>query len=322
MSASNFARLNPKNCVTRGGASVSRLTTVTGLASTVGRSLARIPISFRRLGSFRRVADDGASGVGIRPASDHRPVIGRESLPQRDRQDDEKQSGRKRQQPAQPDRLSAVRQAEQECLILVRAWVGVRGGYGGRDTSRLADRLGIAAVNERVHAFLGGGRNESRLTQNQRQDLVGGGDLGEVNVGFETGFLDLGDLLRGQCIVEVLGNDVGLESVGSGAGRCGQATAARYLLDAGNQLLGGIAFGNLLADPLRLGRIEHVIEIGEQGSQGQTHGSLLRHGARSMPLPVIVARDGGFRTRFSVQGVGGPSRSISSACCGPSRRMR
>jgi hypothetical protein len=130
-------------------------------------------------------------------------------------------------------------------------------------------------VDQGIHALPGRGRHQGRLPEHQREDLVGGRDLGQVDVGLQAGLLDLGDLLGRQGVVEVVGDGVGLEGVGAGGRRRGQAAAARHLLDAGDQFLGGVALGDLLADELGLGRVEHVVEVGEQGSQGQAHGGLL-----------------------------------------------
>jgi hypothetical protein len=52
----------------------------------------------------------------------------------------------------------------------------------------------------------------------------------------------------------------------------GSSAAARHRLDALDEFTGLLAFGDLLANELGLGRLQGVIEIGKQGSQGQAEG--------------------------------------------------
>ena len=96
-----------------------------------------------------------------------------------------------------------------------------------------------------------------------------GGDLREMDVGLQAGLFEFGNEVAGQFIVEVFGDGVGVE-LGAGAvgGRRGEAPAARDLLDAGDQFLGGVAFRDLLADLLDFVRFQGVVEISQQGSQG------------------------------------------------------
>ena len=170
--------------------------------------------------------------------------------PDDDGEDAEEDAGGQRQQPAH-GRLTAVeRQAHEERFVVLGVGVGLRGrgavgGGRGRDGAGAA---GLAAVNQGVHALPGRRRHEGRLAEDEGEDLVGGGDLGEVDVGLQARLLDLGDLFGRQRVVEVVGDGVGLEGVGAGGGRRGQAAAPRHLLDAGDQLLGRVALGDLLAD--------------------------------------------------------------------------
>src|SRR5262249_48319735 len=69
------------------------------------------------------------------------------------------------------------------------------------------------------------------------------------------------------------GGGVGDAPAGRAVGRRGRPAAAGDLLDAGDQLLGGVALGHLLADLLDLAGLERVVEVGEEGPQGQAHGN-------------------------------------------------
>ena len=96
----------------------------------------------------------------------------------------------------------------------------------------------------------------------------------EVHIRRQACFLYLGELVRRQNVVQILGNNVGIQFPAQAAGgRRGETPAARDLLDAGNQFLGSVALRHLLPDQPRLGRFERVIQISQQGPQGQTHRS-------------------------------------------------
>ena len=134
---------------------------------------------------------------------------------------------------------------------------------------RLAVGDGLAALDQAVHALAGRRRHQGRFAEDQREDLVTGGDLREMDVGLQTGLFEFGDEVAGQLVVEVFGDGVGVE-LGAGAvgGRRGEAAAARDLLDAGDQFLGGVALRDLLADLLDFVRFQRVVEISQQGPQG------------------------------------------------------
>jgi hypothetical protein len=91
---------------------------------------------------------------------------------------------------------------------------------------------------------------------------MAGGNLGEMDVGLQAELFQFGDLFRRQLAVEIGGDDVGVEAfTGSAVGRRRQAAAAGDLLDTGDQLLGGVALGHLLPDPLDLRRLQLVVEV-------------------------------------------------------------
>src|SRR5206468_53908 len=107
---------------------------------------------------------------------------------------------------------------------VVAVAVAVAGAGGAGLDGGLAEGDGFAALDEAVHAFAGGRRHQGRLAEDEGEDLVAGGDLGEVNVGLQADLLDLGDLFAAQFVVEVFGDEVGVElGAGPGEGRRGQA---------------------------------------------------------------------------------------------------
>ena len=103
-------------------------------------------------------------------------------------------------------------------------------------------------MHQSVHAILGGGRNQGRLAQNEGEDLMARGDLGQMDIRFQADLLQLGDLIGRQLVVEVVRDHVGIERVGSGGGRRRDTATAGDLLDAGDQLLRRVALGDFLAD--------------------------------------------------------------------------
>src|SRR5262249_26249814 len=112
---------------------------------------------------------------------------------------------------------------------------------------------------------------QGRLTQNECEDLVTGGNLGKVDVGFQRQLLQFRQFVGGQFVVEVFRDAVGIQPAWPGRRRCSQSPAARDGLDAGNEFLGSIALGNLHADFLDFAGLEGVVQVGEQGSQSKAH---------------------------------------------------
>src|SRR5439155_22882562 len=91
------------------------------------------------------------------------------------------------------------------------------------------DRRPVGVVRLRrldrlVHALVRRRRHQRRFAQDQREDLVAGGDLGEVHVGGQRQLFHFGELVGRQFVVEVLGDGVGID-LGAGAtrGRRGDA---------------------------------------------------------------------------------------------------
>src|SRR5262249_10312466 len=187
------------------------------VAGAAGLVLVRVLVAVSRL------VDIGDPGGGR---------LVRQRLPHGDAEGGEQQHGGHGQEPAHP-RLAAQGGQPEEVVVGVGAGVGGLGGGG------LARAVGLPALDEGVHALPGGGRHRGGFAQDEGEDLVAGGDLGEVDVGLQADLLDLAHLLGVELAVEVLGDVVGVEAVGPGGGRGGQPPAAGDLLDAGDQLLGG-----------------------------------------------------------------------------------
>ena len=94
----------------------------------------------------------------------------------------------------------------------------------------------FAARDERVHAPLGRGWHQGRLTLNHRQDLMARRDFGEVDVVLQADFLDFGLLVGRQNAVDKVGHVVGIEpGVRAVCRRRRQSPAPNDFLDARDQ---------------------------------------------------------------------------------------
>lgn len=195
------------------------------------------------------------------PAGHRRPggPARRHHLIDRQGQGRQQQHPGRRQHPAHPGRGPC-----QRFSVASRGRVGV------------AHHLGLSigdcfpAVYQAVHALAALGGYHRRLTEQQGEDLVTRGNFGKMNIRFVRQLLQLHHLLGVQLVFEVLGHVVGVDSARAGGRRYGQAAAVRHLLDAGDQFLGGVTLGHLLAKLLDLRRRQGVVEVGQQGPQGQS----------------------------------------------------
>ncbi len=192
-------------------------------------------------------------GFGV---GDDDPVR-RHRLPYRDDQGTDQQDRRQRQGPDHP--AARRRQSPKKGIgvVVLAVVAGAGAGVG------LAEGNGFAAPNQAVHAFARRGRHEGRFAEDEREDLMTRSDFGEVDVGFEASFFEFGDLLRGQFVFEILGDGVGVKLIaGAAGGRRGEAAAASDLFDASHQFLGGVAFGDFLAEFLDFVRFQGVVQVG------------------------------------------------------------
>ncbi len=102
---------------------------------------------------------------------------------------------------------------------MTRASIG-RSGESGKDRRprvvslprRCRRRRLVRARGHFIHPVAEIRINFRRLHLHQRQDLMARSHLGQMNVGFETDFLEIGDPLAGQRVVEVFGNRIRIEA--------------------------------------------------------------------------------------------------------------
>ena len=116
---------------------------------------------------------------------------------------------------------------------------------------------------------------------NEAEDLVDAGNFCKVDVGSQAALLIFGNLLGRQLIIEVAGDQVGIRLLGAEVTRISQSTLSGDPLDSLDQILGKGAFRYLLANGPDFGRSQRVVEPGNQGPQGQSHGRSPRQTKRT-----------------------------------------
>jgi hypothetical protein len=94
------------------------------------------------------------------------------------------------------------------------------------------------------------------------EDVVGGKDF----------LFDSLHKVWGELVVKVLCEQIGFDRWGIGGG-CGNSAASFDITNSLEQLPGERALGNFKADFPGTSGWQPVIHIGEQGSQGEAHGS-------------------------------------------------
>ena len=127
-----------------------------------------------------------------------------------------------------------------------------------------------------------------RIAQHQREDLMAGRHLRQVHVRVETNLLDIHDLRRSQFAVEVLGNQIRIESRPLAEQfRSRQATPTHDLFDPVHERGRIAALGQFLSDLLRLIRLQFVVQVGNKCSQSESHDRPLSVGqVFNLPLPL------------------------------------
>ena len=107
-----------------------------------------------------------------------------------------------------------------------------------------------------------------RLPQHRGQDLVTGGDLGQVDVRLQADLFEIGHAIRRQGVVEVLGHGVGVQPrspLRNAGGR--QPQPPHHVADAMQQARGVLAIFDFLADILGVIRFQDAIQVGQHGPQ-------------------------------------------------------
>ena len=111
-----------------------------------------------------------------------------------------------------------------------------------------------------------------RLAQHQRQNLMARSHLGQVHVGFKADLLEFGNPLVRELILQILGHRVGIRRQTT-AEQCRHAEpqATHAIARAMHQGRGEFALFDLLADVLRVVRLEVTIQVGQHRSQRESH---------------------------------------------------
>ena len=103
-----------------------------------------------------------------------------------------------------------------------------------------------------------------RLAQNQGKNLVATGNLRQLDVGIEAHLLEVGNAIRGQGVVEIVGHRVGIERFLpiDGAGRA-ESGAARDIANPMQEIGRKLTFFDLPADFAHLFRFETFVHVSQ-----------------------------------------------------------
>ncbi len=112
------------------------------------------------------------------------------------------------------------------------------------------------------------------------------GSLGEVQVGIEAETLEILNLFGRERVVEVFGDDIRV-GIGPRPGhfRGQNPAAADDLANSGHEGCGKTALGNLFAQLSGLLGFENIVEVAEECTEGQTHGSSSGLAGEKSPAP-------------------------------------
>ena len=138
---------------------------------------------------------------------------------------------------------------------------------GGAMLHRSEKTLTAWSIEQRGNGRVGGRRGE---------EVVAGGHLGQMHVGFDADPLEGLQFFGLERVVEILGHGVGIGgqplAVDPGGG---DRRPFHHPPDSVHQLLGRGAAQHLVAHLFLLVGRQHVVEPGQQGSNRQSHGKFL-----------------------------------------------